>query len=98
MSNNRRIFIYTIQLLLTTHTPLKLQGRVSEECRKERRAAVDAGRTGSHWVDKVAVLGAEREEEAALERERHEGMKREGENLGVILSFSEMTEQMRELI
>ena len=63
-----------------------------------RRAAVDAGRTGSHWVDKVAVLGAEREEEAALERARYEGMKRLDEGRGAILGYGDMTEAMRELI
>ncbi|GMH94664.1 hypothetical protein TrVE_jg1993 [Triparma verrucosa] len=74
------------------------EDQVSENCRKVRRAAVDAGRTGSHWVDKVAVLGAEREEEAALERARYEGMKRLDEGRGAILGYGDMTEAMRELI
>ena len=50
--------------------------RASEEVLRARMGAVDQARTLTHWANKVAPLGEEREDEIALERGRISLMRR----------------------
>lgn len=75
--------------------------KASESILQERRAAVDQSRTLTHWANKVAPLGEERESEVTKERECIQWMKRWQEGINtrkVILSFNDLSNGQKRLV
>jgi len=62
--------------------------RVGEDVRKRRREGVERGATGTHWANKMAVLGAERGEEVDVEANRVRLMRRAG--VGIVAGAEEV--------
>ena len=62
--------------------------RVGEDVRKRRREGVERGATGTHWANKMALLGAERGEEVDVEANRVRLMRRAG--MGIVAGAEEV--------
>ena len=73
---------------------------VSERVLEERRKAVDRSRTLTHWVDKAAPLGEERDEQVALERACVDFIKAQQSNRDrkVLLTWQDLSDDQRRLV
>jgi Phytanoyl-CoA dioxygenase (PhyH) len=76
------------------------EAEVSQATVQSRREAVRQARTLTHWVNKVAPLGAECAEQVAREQGRIDGIHKWEEQTGqkVLLGFEDMSERQRQLV
>ncbi len=68
--------------------------QVSKEVSDVRREAVRAGQTGTHWPNKMATLGSERQEEVSKEGERVRRMRERG----ALMDLEGLTKDMIRLV
>ena len=72
------------------------RSKATDEVIKERIRAVNAGRTLTHWANQVSPLGAEKEEEVAIESSRVALMKVLPGS--VLLEFEDLSNQQQLLV
>jgi hypothetical protein len=73
--------------------------RAAQSVLEERRQAVDSSRTLTHWANKVAPLGEEKEELVAVESSCVAAMKKlPGLPTKVLLEFDDLSEAQRNLV